>query len=58
MFLDWGADELSPLGRSFFFTYGDGWKWQNMLSINDETPGFELVLSRDDMRLYRIDLAG
>ncbi|HIS40066.1 MAG TPA: hypothetical protein IAC12_04385 [Candidatus Aphodovivens avistercoris] len=58
MFLDWGEDGLSPLGRSFFFTYGDGWKWRNMLSVNDETPGFELVLSRDDMRLYRIDVTG
>lgn len=28
--------------------------WQGMLSVNDATPGFEIVLAEDDMRLYRI----
>lgn len=41
-------------GRRYFFTYEDGWRWQGILSVADDTPGFEVVLSEDDMRLYRI----
>lgn len=29
-------------------------KFQGINSINDDTPGFDLVLSEGDMRLYRI----
>ena len=29
-------------------------RWQGLLSIDDSTPGFEVVLSEGDMRLYRI----
>lgn len=29
--------------------------WEGIDSIDDDTPGFELVLSEDDMRLYRIE---
>lgn len=29
--------------------------WLGILEINDNTPGFEVVLSEGDMRLYRID---
>lgn len=28
--------------------------WSGMLSVDDSTPGLEVVLSEDDMRLYRI----
>lgn len=28
--------------------------WEGISSITDETPGFEVVLAKDDMRLYRI----
>lgn len=28
--------------------------WEGVDDIDDDTPGFELVLARDDMRLYRI----
>lgn len=28
--------------------------WQGIMSITDETPGFEVVLAEDDMRLYRL----
>ncbi len=28
--------------------------WQGIVNVKDETPGFELVLSKDDMRLYKI----
>ena len=34
--------------------YGDGELWRGIDGVNEETPGFELVLSRDDMRLYQI----
>lgn len=54
LFLDWGDDALSPVERKFFFTYGDGGKWQGMLAIDESTPGFELILAKGDMRLYRI----
>ena len=36
------------------FTYENGEKWTGMDSIDDDTPGFEVVYERDDMRLYRI----
>ena len=55
LFLDWGDDSLSPTAREFFFTYGDGGKWRGMLDIDEETPGFDLILSCDDMRLFRIN---
>ena len=29
-------------------------EWAGIDSVNDETPGFEIVLSQGDMRLYRI----
>ena len=36
-------------------TYGDDPElWSGMSSIDDDTPGFEVVLSEGDMRLYRI----
>lgn len=28
--------------------------WRGVVSVTDETPGFEVVLSKGDMRLYRI----
>ncbi len=39
---------------NFFFTYEDGSLWHGIDFVNDETPGFEIVLARNDMRLYRI----
>lgn len=36
------------------FTYENGRNWKGIDSVRDDTPGFEVVLSRDDMRLYRI----
>lgn len=36
------------------FTYENGKNWKGIDSVDDDTPGFEIVLSRDDMRLYRI----
>ncbi|CAK7057005.1 MAG: hypothetical protein MEEGG_00923 [Eggerthella lenta] len=39
------------------FTYENGKNWKGIDSVDDDTPGFEIVLSRDDMRLYRITAA-
>lgn len=36
------------------FTYEDGKNWRGIEAIDDTTPGFEVILSKDDMRLYRI----
>ncbi len=33
-------------------------KWPGIDAINEQTPGFELVLERDDMKLYRIEKEG
>lgn len=36
------------------FTYENGKNWKGIDSVNDDTPGFEIVLRRGDMRLYKI----
>ena len=54
LLLDQGGQSYSSRERRYLFTYSDGQNWQGILSITDETPGFEVVLSQDDMRLYRI----
>lgn len=52
--LDQGKDDLRG-ERLFLFTW-DFYSeiWDGVSSINDSTPGFEVVLSDGDMRLYRI----
>lgn len=40
---------------SVFDQYYDENNWRGVLGINENTPGFDLVLSEDDMRLYKID---
>ena len=57
-----GAEYLVQLdqgGRSesnhFLFSY-DEEDWFGIDRVNDDTPGFEVVLKRGDMRLYRIIL--
>ena len=36
------------------WVYDDGALWRGIDGIDEDTPGFELVLKRDDMRLYKI----
>ncbi len=43
-----------PNWNYMMWVYGDGELWRGVDGVNEETPGFELVLSRDDMRLYQI----
>lgn len=38
----------------FFFTYERKGLWSGIDLVSDTTPGFEVVLSQNDMRLYRI----
>lgn len=40
-------------GRGWFWSYYDT-QWTGLNAITDDTPGFELLLAKDDMRLYRI----
>ncbi|MDO5042887.1 MAG: hypothetical protein Q4D92_05185 [Slackia sp.] len=49
---DLGSDEEH---RRFVFKDDiDNEQWSGIRAIDDNTPGFEVVLSRGDMRLYRI----
>ena len=57
LLLDEGAT-ADDQSQAWFFTwrwYAD-W-WDGITSIAEDTPGFELVLSDGDMRLYRIESA-
>lgn len=47
--------EESTVYRHFWPHQGVGLKdWKGVTAVTDETPGFEIVLSEGDMRLYRI----
>ena len=39
---------------SYYLSSYDPWYWQGFGRLDDETPGFDVVLSRGDMRLYKI----
>lgn len=41
--------------RPRLFTYENGKNWRGIELIRDDTPGFELLFARGDMRLYRIE---
>lgn len=56
-----GADYLLQLDApvegsdiSFYYAYYDESLWEGIDSVDDSTPGFSLVLSDGDMRLYKI----
>lgn len=47
--------DADPADRSGIYELGYvGEQWTGLLSVAEDTPGFELLLSRGDMRLYRI----
>ncbi|RRF99261.1 MAG: hypothetical protein DUD39_05305 [Coriobacteriaceae bacterium] len=52
LLLDIGAD-ANDLNR-ILPTYRS-WQWKGLNSVNDSTPGFTVILSQDDMRLYHIN---
>ena len=41
--------------RSTFFPNGTVGAWPGFINLDEQTPGFDLVLSEGDMRLYRIE---
>ena len=47
-------DCREPDWNYMMWLYGDGELWRGIDGVNEETPGFELLLSRDDMRLFQI----
>ena len=51
-------DQGDPRGedRRYLFSYGQD-DWSGIEGIADGTPGFEVVMSEGDMRLYRIEAA-
>lgn len=52
LMLDDGDSKDEP--ERFFIGYNEN-DWSGITSINENTPGFSLVLAKDDMKLYRID---
>lgn len=52
LMLDDGDSKDEP--ERFFIGYNEN-DWSGLASINENTPGFSLVLAKDDMKLYRID---
>lgn len=46
-----GYESVKP--RNYLLSY-DSSEWTGIETINDDTPGFQLVLSEGDMRLYKI----
>ena len=49
-------DDGAPDVGGCYYTLGyDGSYWHGLESLDDTTPGFSVVLSQGDMRLYRID---
>lgn len=52
LLLDDGESEGEP--ERYFAGYNEN-DWSGITSINENTPGFSLVLAKDDMKLYRIN---
>ena len=53
--LDQGNSIYGMNARGTLYTLGyEGVDWEGINSVRDDTPGFEVVLSEGDMRLYRI----
>lgn len=56
LFLDYGLGENASIYTANFKDGEfDNNAWTGFLAISDETPGIELVLKDEDMRLYKID---
>lgn len=49
-----GAKYLLYLDETIHIGSFDESEWEGILSVTDETPGFETVLADGNMRLYRI----
>ena len=47
-------DRESDPDSTFYNAFFKESEWNGMLAVNDSTPGFEVVLSCGDMRLYKL----
>ena len=47
-------DQPDDSEATFYGAFYDPDKWTGVLRIDETTPGFECILSDEDMRLYRI----
>lgn len=47
-------DRESDPDSTFYNAFFKESEWDGMLAVNDSTPGFEVVLSSGDMRLYKL----
>ena len=45
---------LSAFGSHIFDDGFNSIIWRGLVELDDETPGFEVILSEGDMRLYRV----
>ena len=55
LLLDYGlSDGATMLKKDFGAGQFNTDDWSGVLAISDSTPGFELILAEEDMRLYRI----
>ena len=55
LLLDQGDNMVDKDGSGKLFTWDwYSYQWEGLRTITDDTPGFEVVLSEGDMRLYRI----
>ena len=52
LLLDNGAPDV---GGCYYTVGYDGSYWHGLEMLDDSTPGFSIVLSQGDMRLYKID---
>lgn len=50
--LDQGED---PNGERYWFGHYNSEEWVGIDAVNDNTPGFKVVLAKGDMRLYEIE---
>ena len=51
LILDMGGE---PLAERTYYGYYKQDSWKGLNEINDDTPGFEVILAESDMRLYKI----
>lgn len=54
LLLDQGIDNPEYVNERYWFDHYAPGLWKGIDAITDQTPGFEIVLSEGDMRLYRI----
>lgn len=54
LLLDTGTDITDPDGERYYYDHYAARCWEGLYAIDDNTPGFRVVLAEDDMRLYEV----